>query len=30
MYKGRRKSSVGFFVVFYLDAYPDVPLDVRF
>ena len=29
-YKGRRKSSVGFFVLLYLDAYPNVPLDVRF
>ncbi|MDD5557326.1 MAG: hypothetical protein PHN82_08765 [bacterium] len=29
-YRGRRKSSVGFFVLFYLDAYPDVPLEVRF
>jgi hypothetical protein len=30
LYKGRRKSSVGFFVLIYLDAYPDVPLEVRF
>jgi len=29
-YKGRRKSSVGFFVLLYLDAYPNVPLEVRF
>jgi lipopolysaccharide assembly outer membrane protein LptD (OstA) len=30
MYKGRRKSSVGLFVLLYLDAYPDIPLEVRF
>jgi len=29
-YKGRKKSSVGFFVVLCLDAYPDVPLEVSF
>lgn len=29
-YKGRRKDSYGFFVLFYLDAYPDVPLETRF
>ncbi len=29
-YRGRRKSSVGFFVLLYLDAYPDVPLEVSF
>jgi LPS-assembly protein len=29
-YKGRDKSSVGFFVLLYLDAYPDIPLETRF
>lgn len=29
-YKGRRKQSVGFFVLLYLDAYPNVPLDLAF
>ncbi len=29
-YKGRRKDSYGFYVLFYLDAYPDIPLATRF
>lgn len=29
-YKGRRKDSVAFFVLFYLDAYPDIPLQSSF
>ena len=26
-YKGRRKDSYAFFVLFYLDAYPNIPLE---
>ena len=29
-YRGRRKSDVGFFVLLYLDAYPDIPVETRF
>ncbi|MCX6357086.1 MAG: hypothetical protein NT045_04280 [Candidatus Aureabacteria bacterium] len=29
-YRGRKKSSVGFYVLLYLDAYPNVPLELNF